>query len=1083
MSSFAKHLLTTTNRDVRSEGTRFCLHFKAYLTRFLLFYAIGLLFSTHSFGQQHSIKNYTSKDGLADQIVNAAFQDSDGYIWFATQAGISIYDGNSFQDFIPSDELKGIDAVTITETSDGAIWIGSNSDGVFRYDYSNLEHYSSNNGLPNEVVRSFYVDEKNKLWVATSGGVAFFSESKWHHFEDPEKKLNNGVLSIAQTNDGLFWFGTQGNGLISFDGTDFHYHEDAVADKYIFSLQTIRNKLYVGTTSAGVFQLSNGKFSKIIQPQLDNAWISNIVQLDDGVGFISSNGFVKLTNDGTFELISEENGLISNDLYNGLYDRENNIWLTSGNGVSCLRSEQILFYDKSSGLSSDKVTAIHKLSNGTIALACNDQGINILSSNGKMIKSILPLELENQMITSLLEVPSRNELWVGLNLAEFGILVLDMNSNSFAVKRTIDQLNDVPIKSVTKLELGKNNSIWVGSYTNGLFKVSDKKAYNYSEEDGLPSNAVYTFTLDNSGSPIVSLYQEGVYRLKNNRFTSLSDAYGLKEKFVQSIECSNDGTIYLGNKTEGLTIISTSGKVLTFGTEEGLLSNLVQAICIDNNEVWCGSDRGLNKLIFHEGRLSKLETLNEKGGLINSEVQQNALQLHKRHLWVGSSTGLSKINLDQNHANKADIQIELQGIKLYYEDVDWTKKNVLAYSKRGIPTELQLSHKDNHLTFVFNAVTSNPVKYSYFLKGSDNAWSPFIDSREATFSNLAPGSYTFMVKSLDYHGNESLTLKIPIIITPPFFLSFWFRIAIIGFLLIVIYWIIKRRERNYRNQQEKLELIVESRTKEAFEATELAKEQRQIAESKNKEIMDSIEYAKRIQSAMLPTLEDIRTGFPNSELFYQPKDIVAGDFFWYQEINNLKLIAVADCTGHGVPGALMSVVCYNALNKSIQEYSNSTTGEILDQAREIIIHELSKSDSEMQDGMDISLLLVDDESKKVEWSGANTPLWIISNESGDLVEIKGNKQPIGVHINNQQYTTHQLPYEEGTMYVLFSDGYADQFGGQKGKKFKSPNFKKLLHENKDQSMNAIGEIVKRNFFTWKGELEQVDDVCVLLIKL
>lgn len=1054
-----------------------------FLTRFLIL-TIGIFMCcTKIHAQRQNVQNYTSRDGLADQIVNAAFQDKDGYIWFATQSGITVYNGNTFEDFIPSEELKGIDAVSLTQTSDGAIWIGTNTDGVFRYDFSKLSHYTTKNGLPSEVIRSFYIDQNGKLWVATEEGVAHFSNAKWNTFEDSKKLLNDGVLSISQTPDGTMWFGTQGHGIISNLGKTFSYYESEVVDPYIFSLKTFGKTLYIGTTSEGLHSYSNGKFSKIDHSEINHAWISNIIELTDGIAIISSNGLIKQKKNGSFELISEKNGIASNDLYNGLRDRENNLWLTSGNGVTCLRNEEIISYDESAGLSDEKITAVHALKDGRIIVASYGKGINLLSASGEVLKTVLPAELENQMITSLLEVPATEELWIGLNLAEFGILVLDLQKNSFAVKRKMTHLNAVPLKSVTKLELAKNGDIWIGSYTNGLFKISGETARNYSKKEGLPSNAVYTFTLNQDDLPIVSLYQKGIYVLSGKGFTSLSKKHSLKERFVQSIACGDDGTIYLGNKTEGLTVVFPSGNVRNFGTKEGLLSNLVQSIQIDKKNVWCGSDQGLNKLIFQGEKLVKLELYNDKSGFINSEVQQNALQLSGRQLWVGASTGLSRINVDINRATTFQARIDLQSIKLFFEDVDWKKKKITQFTKRGVPSELNLSYTDNHLTFVFNALTTRPVKYSYFLKGSDNNWTPYVDAKEATYSNLAPGSYTFMVKSLDCYGNVSAVLEVPIVIRPPFWATWWFRILVVLLGIALFYWIVKRRERNYRERQHILESTVVDRTKEAVEATARAEEQRQLVEHKNKEIVDSIEYAKRIQSAMLPTLESVQVGFPESSIFYQPKDIVAGDFYWFLEIDDMRFIAVADCTGHGVPGALMSVVCYNALNRAVREHGKRITGEILDQTREIILTELAKSDQGMRDGMDISLLMVNESNQTIQWSGANTPLWKIHPGSNELSEIKGDKQPIGQHINHTDYTSHSIDYQKGTLIVLFSDGYSDQFGGEDGKKFKSPNFKKLLIEHHHKSIQEIGICVQQNFTEWKGQNEQVDDVCIILIRI
>ena len=169
---------------------------------------------------------------------------------------------------------------------------------------------------------------------------------------------------------------------------------------------------------------------------------------------------------------------------------------------------------------------------------------------------------------------------------------------------------------------------------------------------------------------------------------------------------------------------------------------------------------------------------------------------------------------------------------------------------------------------------------------------------------------------------------------------------------------------------------------------------------------------------MLPTLDFLREKINQIAVFYQPKDIVAGDFYWFEESKDFMMFAAADCTGHGVPGAMVSVVCYNALNRSVREYGLSDPGQILDKTREIILLELSKHDENVKDGMDISLLVLNKQSMQVSWAGANNPLWIVPAGAQEIHEIKADKQPIGVHINSTNFTTQQLSLGEGDTLVF-----------------------------------------------------------------
>jgi serine phosphatase RsbU (regulator of sigma subunit) len=250
-------------------------------------------------------------------------------------------------------------------------------------------------------------------------------------------------------------------------------------------------------------------------------------------------------------------------------------------------------------------------------------------------------------------------------------------------------------------------------------------------------------------------------------------------------------------------------------------------------------------------------------------------------------------------------------------------------------------------------------------------------------------------------------------------------------------------------------------------------------EEKNQEIMDSIVYAKRIQSAILPAAKLVKESLKESFILYKPKDVVAGDFYWLQHKGGKVLFAAADCTGHGVPGAMVSVVCNNGLNRSVREHGLTIPGDILDKTREIVVQEFEKSEEDVMDGMDIALCSI--EGMKLQYAGAHNPLWII--RKGELIETKANKQPIGQFENPGPYTTHSFDLEKGDAIYIFSDGYVDQFGGEKGKKFKSKAFRELLLSIQDKAMEDQKTTIDEAFETWRGSLNQIDDVCVIGVRI
>ncbi|TSJ42083.1 tetratricopeptide repeat protein [Fluviicola chungangensis] len=276
-------------------------------------------------------------------------------------------------------------------------------------------------------------------------------------------------------------------------------------------------------------------------------------------------------------------------------------------------------------------------------------------------------------------------------------------------------------------------------------------------------------------------------------------------------------------------------------------------------------------------------------------------------------------------------------------------------------------------------------------------------------------------------------------------------------------------------------VIVINRLRITRKQKAIIERQKDLVEEKQKEILDSITYAKRLQDAILPPIDIFKDHFPESFILYKPKDIVAGDFYWMEKTGNLILVAVADCTGHGVPGALVSVVCSTALNRAVMEFGLTAPGKILDKTREIVLETFAKSPKDVKDGMDISLASINTKTLEIEWAGANNPLWYVSNE--ELHVITADKQPIGSSFDPQPFKTHQLQLQKGDLVFLFTDGYADQFGGEKGKKFKYTPLKELLLKNAPLPMSSQEARLESTFENWKSGIEQVDDVCIMGIRV
>jgi serine phosphatase RsbU (regulator of sigma subunit)/Tfp pilus assembly protein PilF len=325
----------------------------------------------------------------------------------------------------------------------------------------------------------------------------------------------------------------------------------------------------------------------------------------------------------------------------------------------------------------------------------------------------------------------------------------------------------------------------------------------------------------------------------------------------------------------------------------------------------------------------------------------------------------------------------------------------------------------------------------------------------------------------------------------------------LGVLIIIVGFILYA----YRNKRRANQIITKQK-EEVEQQKDRIEEQHVILEEKNKEILDSITYAKRLQDAILPPEKLVKQHLPDSFILFKPKDIVSGDFYWLGEmpkVDDAVLFAAVDCTGHGVPGAMVSVVGANGLDRCVKEFNLTQPARILDKLTSIVEETFEKSESEVKDGMDMALCSLNVQSTELQYAGANNPIWIITQDSERhaefseaangstfrltqddplaIVELKATKQPIGKYDKRQPFINHTIQLKKGDAVYIFSDGYADQFGGPRGKKFKYKQLKELLLSIQNKPMQEQQLILNQAIVEWMGELEQVDDICIIGVRV
>lgn len=1063
-----------------------------------------------------SFTHFTENEGLSNNSVLAMLEDKNGNLWFATYGGgVSKYDGKYFTRFDEKNGLSDIVASMIEDTS-GNLWFGFNGGGMSKYDGKNFTIYTENEGLTNKPVISSAIDKNGNLWFGTEGeGVIKYDGKSFFHFSIMQGLCDNDVRNILADKKGNLWFSTAG-GLCKYDDKNFitFTTEQGLSSNYFSSsLEDNNGNLWFGTFGGGLNKYDGNSFTHFTDTDgLNNNLVFSMLEDNSGNLWFGTYGGGLTKYDGkSFTHFTNKEGLSNNAVFSILEEKNGNLWFgTNGGGLSKYDGKSFTHYTAKDGLGSNAIWSILKDKRGNFWFGTSGGGIT--KYDGKSFITYTEKQgLCNNSIRCMLEDKNGN-LWFGTEGG--GVCKYDGNRVEALQKGEKDEGGTQDIKKIH----GKYSA----SFT------------NYTTKEGLSNNVVFSMLEDKNGNLWFGTYGGGVNKLvlsdtegskQKATFTRFTEKEGLSNDFVFSMLEDKNGNLWFG--TSGGGVNKYDGKYFTHFTEkEGLSNNVVLSILEDKKgNLWFGTRFGLSKLANnYMARLTKIyaksagehpllfKNFTYQDGFLGIGCNANALYEDTRGtIWIGANDRLTAFHAEGEESDSTPPNIQVTNVELFNENIAWANFENnrdtsftlgngvkvagfdfdLVENWYGLPKNLSLAYTNNYLTFNFIGITqkqSKKVKYQYKLDGYDENWSALSSRTEAPYGNLPNGTYTFKVKAMNSEGYWSNEFNYPFTIRPPWTKTWWSRSLLAFFILVSLYSFYRWRTASLRVAKKKLEKTIIERTAEVVHQKDEAEKQRTLVEKKQKEILDSITYAKRIQDAILPSDNSVKKWLPDSFILYKPKDIVAGDFYWIETAlspigrdgEGLIFIAAADCTGHGVPGAMVSVVCNNALNRSLREFELTEPGKILNKTRELVIEQFEKSNDEVKDGMDISLCSLNTKTNHLQWAGANNPLWIIRN--GILIEYKPDKQPIGKYPENKPYTNHLIQLQKGDSIYIFTDGYVDQFGGANGKKFKALKMRKLLLSIQDRQMKEQLLVIDKMFEEWKGFTEQVDDVCVIGVR-
>jgi len=532
---------------------------------------------------------------------------------------------------------------------------------------------------------------------------------------------------------------------------------------------------------------------------------------------------------------------------------------------------------------------------------------------------------------------------------------------------------------------------------------------------------------------------------------------------------------------------------------DGIFSNHIYTILPDyNGHLWVGSERGIDYLTFANDTLIHVSHYGTKQGLPGIEVNEKASFIDVNGIpWFGTVEGVVTVSL-QNHLEiHIPPQTYITGVSLFGNTIDKSNPYGIKVSSRfQIPNNFYLDYNQSTIGFEFfgiNLTSPEGVRYKWILEGFDNDWTEPSFLHHVNYTNLPPGEYTFKVLGSNEDGfwNKDPAI-IRFTISAPFWLKTWFIVMAILVVFLVLYSFFQWRLRRLKKAKIHLEQKVAKATKELRKEKELVEFQHEEIEHQkmeleeiNQSFTDSINYAERIQRAIMqPQAASVGKIKDRVFVFYKPKDIVSGDFFWFTDKEDSSYIVAADCTGHGVPGAFMSMIGIAFLNQIMNQAQELLTPDkMLFKQRDLVVKALiNEGGEESKDGMDMALCRIDWATNKMLFAGANNSVYYVRDSV--LTEIKPDKMPIGVSdFRDKPFALHTIDVKKGDMIYLFTDGFADQFGGAKGKKYKYRPFKFFLESIYDFPLEKQREVLDNEIQRWMGDNEQIDDILIIGIRI
>lgn len=1038
--------------------------------------------------------NYGADDGLPQEDIFSIFQDQKGYLWFGTNSGAVRFNGREMTIFNHEQGLPSNSVRDINQDSSGVLYFATTS-GIAKFQgettlVTMLDGISFNKIFVDSKDNPWYIsddgiyaeDQQGDLWLINEK-YPLLPDIIYDITEDP----GTGYLLMA-TIEGVFLFDQENGGIDQLSSTECH-------SLFIDSNDRIWMSSSESILIANTPELLENRSEAILHSlneriQLPSGVISHITADKYGsIWLITDSRIMQVIDIDQDPIVYEQGiGIKNNEIRSFLIDREDNIWIGFSGGLQRLSYRKGLknFFP---GILDSYIYSIFQDTVNRLWITSNN---GIFNFQNAQLVNLTPLtESGDKKFTGTL-LPNQNILLANNEgLYELSSISLEIvNQNLFG-----------PIAhGINNIFISSKGEIFLLTGTQGvIYYFRDFYSQPVKLKDKSTANIFQLIEFDDR---IIGGNNTGFVIFDGSQF----------ELFWQT-DCNvwtlhkNGTDVWIGTDCGiGLVRNGHFDQVELSGFDrEMVIKSILPAR--NKNYLWLGTSKGFS--YFNTETQTFEFTINAMDGLSGDEITPGGLFIDSNDLlWVGTYHGISNFNI------KARSLLKLAPV-CYMEKMFLNGERVQTESGRAY------SHKENSFIFEISALlysNESSIEYEYYLRGTRNQFSSYYRGAayRANYSNLPPGKYEFIYKAKAKNNIWSYAENYKFTIEKAWYTTWIFRIGVILLILALTYLIFSLRIRSIKANERRLDLLVRERTNELEVANaeiesqleEIATQRDQILDQRDLvikqklSITDSIAYAQKIQSAILPSHTTIENFFREHFIIFQPRDIVSGDFYWFKETDDGMVLIGADCTGHGVPGAFMSMLGVTLLNELFIKDGLGEPGEMLGllrlKVKDILAQEGNIEDQ--KDGMDMALVLIDREKKQLQFAGANYPLYLIrkkehsneaalepyltfENEHSQLYELKGDKQPIGVHWEETEFTNHVIMLKEQDSLYIFSDGIVDQFGGKDRKKYKAMNLRKLLLSIQGESMEQQKLMIESAFDSWRGKHEQIDDISVIGVRL